>query len=87
MTREAYSHEVSTAGFWPGGGMVDYPAIYSYAAPALAGRGRPDDPEGAFFHDGIAEFLRLTIDTLVIRSRRLLRFETTIAAGGDVRGG
>ena len=28
---EAYSHEVSSAGFWPGGGAIDYPAFYSYA--------------------------------------------------------
>ncbi len=34
VTREAYSHEVSSAGFWPGGGAVDYPAFYSYAYPA-----------------------------------------------------
>ena len=34
VTREAYSHEVSSAGFWPGGGPVDYPAFYSYAYPA-----------------------------------------------------
>ena len=37
VTREAYSHEVSSAGFWPGGGGVDYPAFYSYAYPS-----RPD---------------------------------------------
>ena len=34
VAREAYSHEVSSAGFWPGGGGVDYPAFYSYAYPA-----------------------------------------------------
>ena len=34
VTREAYSHEVSSAGFWPGGGGVDFPAFYSYAYPA-----------------------------------------------------
>ena len=34
VTREAYSHEVSSAGFWPGGGPVNYPAFYSYAYPA-----------------------------------------------------
>src|SRR3974390_1955658 len=37
VAREAYSHEVSSAGFWPGGGPVDYPAFYSYAYPAPAG--------------------------------------------------
>jgi hypothetical protein len=33
VAREAYSHEVSSAGFWPGGGAIDYPAFYSYAYP------------------------------------------------------
>jgi hypothetical protein len=39
---EAYSHEVSSAGFWPGSGAIDYPAFYSYAYPAehLRGRGQ-----------------------------------------------
>ena len=37
VTREAYSHEVSSAGFWPGGGAVDYPAFYSYAYPQPPG--------------------------------------------------
>ena len=37
ITREAYSHEVSSAGFWPGGGPVDYPAFYSYAYPSPPG--------------------------------------------------
>ena len=36
---EAYSHEVSSAGFWPGGGAIDYPAFYSYAYPEPAGYG------------------------------------------------
>jgi Family of unknown function (DUF5996) len=34
---DAYSHEVSSAGFWPGGQGVDYPAYYSYASPAPEG--------------------------------------------------
>jgi hypothetical protein len=33
MTREAYSHEVISHGFWPGGGAVRQPAFYAYAAP------------------------------------------------------
>ena len=37
VAREAYSHEVSSAGFWPGGGAVEYPAFYSYAYPAPVG--------------------------------------------------
>lgn len=34
---DAYSHEVSSAGFWPGGQGVDDPAFYSYAAPSPPG--------------------------------------------------
>ena len=37
VAQEAYSHEVSSAGFWPGGGAIDYPAYYSYAYPAPEG--------------------------------------------------
>jgi hypothetical protein len=37
ITREAYSHEVISHGFWPGGGAVDSPLFYSYTAPAPAG--------------------------------------------------
>ena len=37
MTREAYSHEVSSVGFWPGGGSITDPAFYSYAAPQPPG--------------------------------------------------
>ena len=37
ITREAYSHEVSSAGLWPGGGAITGPAFYSYAAPEPAG--------------------------------------------------
>ena len=37
VAQEAYSHEVSSAGFWPGGGAIDYPAYYSYAYPGAGG--------------------------------------------------
>src|SRR5438105_6101503 len=37
VAREAYSHEVCSAGFWPGGGAAPYPAFYSYAYPEPAG--------------------------------------------------
>ena len=58
VTREAYSHEVSSAGFWPGGGPIDYAAFYSYAYPTPAGfKSRPIEPAEAFFHEGLGEFL------------------------------
>jgi Family of unknown function (DUF5996) len=53
---EAYSHEVSSAGFWPGGG-IDYPAFYSYAYPMPEGfRSAPVQPEAAFFSQELGEF-------------------------------
>jgi hypothetical protein len=58
VTREAYSHEVSSAGFWPGGGAIDYPAFYSYAYPAPEGFAKaPVRPDAAFFHEGLGEFI------------------------------
>jgi hypothetical protein len=58
VTREAYSHEESSAGFWPGGGAVDYPAFYSYAYPAPAAfKTVPVRPKAAFFHEDLGEFI------------------------------
>ena len=58
IMREAYSHEVSSAGFWPGGNGTDYPAFYSYTYPAPAGFGRfAVQPAGAFFSEALGEFL------------------------------
>jgi hypothetical protein len=59
VAREAYSHEVSSAGFWPGGGgPVDYPAFYSYAYPAPEGFAQAAvKPAEAFFSKELGEFL------------------------------
>lgn len=58
ITREAYSHEVSSAGFWPGGGGVDEAAFYSYAYPTPDGfKEAPVSPDEAYFHDGLGEFV------------------------------
>jgi hypothetical protein len=58
VAREAYSHEVSSAGFWPGGGAVDYPAFYSYAYPEPAGfRTTKVKPAAAFFSNDLGEFV------------------------------
>ena len=58
VTREAYSHEVSSAGFWPGGGAIDYPAFYAYAYPAPEGfASAPVRPAAAFFHEALGEFI------------------------------
>lgn len=58
VAREAYSHEVSSAGFWPGGGAIDYPAFYSYAYPAPDGFADARvQPEAAFFSKDLGEFI------------------------------
>lgn len=58
VAREAYSHEVSSCGFWPGGGPVDYPAFYSYAYPEPEGfRSGAIAPEGAFYSSDLREFI------------------------------
>jgi len=58
VTREAYSHEVSSAGFWAGGNGVDYPAFYSYAYPMPDGFGRARvQPKEARFDAQLGEFV------------------------------
>jgi hypothetical protein len=55
---EAYSHEVSSAGFWPGGGAVTHAAFYSYAYPEPPGfRSAPVQPSQAQFSEALGEFL------------------------------
>ena len=57
VTREAYSHEVSSAGFWPGNDTFPTAAFYSYAYPEPAGfRDRPVSP-GAYYDENLAEFI------------------------------
>src|SRR3954470_8294891 len=55
---EAYSHEVSSAGFWPGSGPIDFPAFYSYAYPEPPGfRTARVRPASAFFSESLGEFI------------------------------
>jgi hypothetical protein len=64
VMQEAYSHEVSSAGFWPGGNGIDYAAFYSYAYPTPAQfKNCPVKPDGASFNDTLGEFL-LPYDTV-----------------------
>ncbi len=67
VTREAYSHEVSSAGFWPGN--QDVPAIfYSYAYPTPEGFGEAAvEPPEAYFLEGLGEF---ALPYEVVRSAR-----------------
>jgi Family of unknown function (DUF5996) len=58
VTREAYSDEVSSAGFWPGGGGTDFAAFYAYAYPTPTGfAGATVAPAGAHFDSKLGEFL------------------------------
>ena len=59
VAREAYSHEVSSAGFWPGGGgVIDFPAFYSYAYPAPDGFAAAKvAPAAAYFSKELGEFI------------------------------
>jgi hypothetical protein len=58
VTREAYSHEVSSVGFWPGGSGVDYPAFYSYAYPEPPGfSSAAVRPAQAYYNKALSEFI------------------------------
>lgn len=58
LVREAYSHEVSSAGFWPGGGIIEYPAFYSYAYPEPAGfHSAAVRPKAALYSEELREFI------------------------------
>ncbi len=58
VTRESYSHEVASAGFWPGDARFAEPAYYAYAAPRPEGfETAAVQPAGAFWRDSLGEFL------------------------------
>jgi hypothetical protein len=58
VTREAYSHEVSSAGFWPGGANGGAPLFYSYAYPVPDGFSAARvEPAEARFDDALGEFV------------------------------
>jgi Family of unknown function (DUF5996) len=85
ITREAYSHEVSSVGFWPGGGDVNGPAFYSYMAPVPLGFANSRvRPETAFYHQKLGEFILMYDDVRVAPSpsAELLEFcQSTYEAG------
>ena len=88
VTQEAYSEEVSSCGFWPGGGPIPYAAFYSYAYPEPAGLATsPIQPREAFYSKDLREFI-LPYDA-VRQSESpddtLLEFlETTYSAAADL---
>ena len=55
---EAYYHEVSSCGFWPGGGPIDEPVFYAYAYPEPEGfKDYPIQPVEGFYSKEMGEFL------------------------------
>jgi Family of unknown function (DUF5996) len=88
MTREAYSHEVSSVGFWPGGGAVKDAAFYSYMVPEPQGfkeaRVRPD---AAYYDTQQREFLLMYEDVRKVESpsTSLLAFcQSAYEAGAEL---
>jgi hypothetical protein len=90
VAREAYSHEVSSAGFWPGGGAIDYPAFYAYAYPEPPGfRAAPLAPQAAFFSQALGEYILPyeAVRTAADPDGALIAFlQSTYAAAADTGG-
>jgi hypothetical protein len=88
INREAYSHEVSSCGFWPGNGGFGQAAFYSYAYPQPAGFGEaPVQPSSAFYSKEIGEFILPYDAVRQAASPRdtLLEFlQSTYAAAADL---
>ncbi|HZE72756.1 MAG TPA: DUF5996 family protein [Pyrinomonadaceae bacterium] len=100
ITREAYSHEVISHGFWPGvrralpkespasDGMIHAPAFYSYTAPEPAGLGSaPVRPAPAFYSAGMKEFIMLYDDVRTANApeQSLLEFmQSSYEAGANL---
>lgn len=58
VTREAYSHEVFSCGFWPGNENVPFAAFYAYIYPQPSGYEKATvKPEGAYLHEELGEFI------------------------------
>jgi hypothetical protein len=90
ITSEAYSHECSSVGWWPGGGDVKGPAFYAYTAPEPAGYGdQPVRPQGAVYPSKLREFVLMYEDVRRATSPRteILEFaQSTYEAGAGLAG-
>ena len=89
VTREAYSHEVSSAGFWPGGDSFPEPAFYSYAYPEPPGFRDCPVPPAARFNTDMGEYILPyeAVRTAGSPDALLLDFlETTYGAAADAAG-
>ena len=89
VTAEAYSHEESSAGFWPGGSGVDGAAYYAYAAPEPAGFAECKvQPAAAFYHRQLGEYILMYDDVRRANSPKdtLMQFlQTTYDAAATLR--
>ena len=88
ITREAYSHEVISHGWWPGQGPLGKPAFYSYTAPAPEGLAEEKvQPEQAYYDKSMGLFLLLYDDvrTDADPEETLMDFlQTTYEAGANL---
>lgn len=88
ITRQAYSHEVISHGFWPGSGSIQAPAFYSYTVPAPPGLDKqPICPSNAFYSTEMSEFLLMYDDMRQAESpeQTLLEFmQSTYEAGAKL---
>ena len=88
ITREAYSHEVSSVGFWPGSGNITDAAFYAYAAPQPQGFAEHAmRPAQAYYDRSLGEFILMYDDVrnAASPSRTLLEFcNATYAAAADL---
>jgi hypothetical protein len=90
VMQEAYSHEVSSCGFWPGNGGYGRAAFYSYAYPEPSGFGQARiAPDAAFYDQELGQFI-LPYDAVRAASSRdesvLQFFQGTYAAAADLGG-
>src|SRR5262249_28485636 len=88
VTREAYSHECISAGWWPGSGAVQEPAFYAYAYPEPKGLPQAAiQPREAYYHPEMREFI---LPSEAVRAaprpdEKLLAFlESTYASAADL---
>jgi Family of unknown function (DUF5996) len=90
ITREGYSHECSSVGFWPGSGGLLAPAYYAYTVPEPAGLSNARVlPDGAYYDSHMQEFFLRYDDVrnAADPAATLLDFlQTTYAAGADLAG-
>ena len=77
VMQEAYSHEVSSCGFWPGSEQSPAPAFYSYCYPTLPGFGEQSvQPSEAFYSNEMGEFFLTyaTVQASADPEKTLLQF-------------